>query len=465
MNERNQAFLKWINLLSDVFLIYISYIIAVYIRFELFSGVVSLHLASSKFRFFALIYSLAVTTVLFFAKLYQPRRMHMMGGVIFKILFINGLGTLMFITCLYLLRVMDFSRWTLFGFWLISSLAVICKHALVRLVLHYYRKRGYNLRYVAIAGSGRLAFQYKQDILNNPQFGYYIVGYFCKGGSTGISEGLGDYLGPYEDIASYLEHNDIDELVIALEPYEVSFMKYVLEAADKEGIKVTLIPFYNEIYPAHPTFEIIGNSKTINLRATPLDNIGWALVKRGMDIIGSLVAIILFSIPMVIVAIGVRLSSPGPVFFKQERVGLGKKPFRMLKFRSMRTDIDHNGWSTDEDERKTKFGSFIRKFSLDELPQLFNVLVGQMSLVGPRPELPLYVSQFKEEVPLYLVRQQVRPGMTGWAQVNGLRGNTSIEARVEYDIWYIENWSVGLDIRILFKTVFGGMMNTEKIKA
>ena len=158
---------------------------------------------------------------------------------------------------------------------------------------------------------------------------------------------------------------------------------------------------------------------------------------------------------MIIIAIGVKLSSPGPIFFSQERVGLGKKPFKMLKFRSMRTDVDHNGWSTDRDNRKTKFGSFIRKFSLDELPQLFNVFVGQMSLIGPRPELPFYVAQFKEEVPLYLVRQQIRPGMTGWAQVNGLRGDTSIEERVEYDIWYIENWSFLLDLKIIAMTAIG----------
>ncbi|MBR2716913.1 MAG: sugar transferase, partial [Oscillospiraceae bacterium] len=137
----------------------------------------------------------------------------------------------------------------------------------------------------------------------------------------------------------------------------------------------------------------------------------------------------------------------------------------MLKFRSMRVDVDHTGWSTDADVRKTRFGSIIRKLSIDELPQLFNVLAGQMSLVGPRPEIPRYVRQFRDEVPLYLVRQQVRPGMTGWAQIHGLRGDTSIEARVEYDIWYIENWSLRLDLEILLKTVFGGFVNKERLSA
>ena len=153
--------------------------------------------------------------------------------------------------------------------------------------------------------------------------------------------------------------------------------------------------------------------------------------------------IILTSPIMLFAAIGTRLSSPGPVLFRQERVGKGKKTFKMLKFRSMRiTGTEDTGWSTQDDPRKTKFGSFMRKFSIDELPQMFNVLAGQMSLIGPRPEVPFHVNHFKDEIPLYLVRQQVRPGITGWAQVNGLRGDTSIEERVKYDIWYIENWSL-----------------------
>ncbi len=167
---------------------------------------------------------------------------------------------------------------------------------------------------------------------------------------------------------------------------------------------------------------------------------------------------------MLVTAVGVRMSSPGPILFRQERIGKGKKPFTMLKFRSMKQNAkETTAWSTTSDPRKTKFGSFIRKYSIDELPQLFNVLAGDMSLVGPRPEIPFHVRHFKEEVPLYLVRQQVRPGMTGWAQVNGLRGDTSIEERVKYDIWYIENWSLELDIRILVKTAFGGMVNNEQL--
>ena len=200
------------------------------------------------------------------------------------------------------------------------------------------------------------------------------------------------------------------------------------------------------------------------MRTTPLDNVLWRLIKRVVDVVGSMVLIILTSPFMLFAAIGVRLSSPGPILFRQERVGRDKKPFLMYKFRSMRiTGTEDTGWSTNEDPRKTKFGSFIRKYSIDELPQFFNVLKGDMSLIGPRPEVPFHVNHFKEEIPLYLVRQQVRPGITGWAQVHGLRGDTSIEKRVKYDIWYIENWSLWLDIKILFMTVFGGLKNDEKV--
>ena len=174
--------------------------------------------------------------------------------------------------------------------------------------------------------------------------------------------------------------------------------------------------------------------------------------------------LVLLSPLFLILAIAIRLSSPGPVLFRQERIGLNKKPFTMYKFRSMRVnDEQDTAWSSAEDDRRTWLGAFLRKVSIDELPQLWNVLTGTMSLVGPRPEIPFYVERFRETVPLYMVKYQVRPGMTGWAQIHGLRGDTSIPARVEHDLWYIENWSLGLDIRILLKTALGGMVNQEDI--
>ena len=214
-----------------------------------------------------------------------------------------------------------------------------------------------------------------------------------------------------------------------------------------------MVPFYNDYLPARPTIDVLGDCKLINIRQTPFDNILNAFIKRAMDVVGSMVLIVLTSPIMLGVAIGVKLSSPGPIIFKQERVGLNKRPFMMYKFRSMRVNAaEDSAWSTNSDPRKTRFGSIIRKFSLDELPQFFNVLKGDMSLVGPRPEIPFHVEHFKEEIPRYLVRQQVRPGLTGWAQING-RDELPIEVKARFDGEYVEKLSFFFDCKCFFGTI------------
>lgn len=465
MIRQNQKIINILNMVSDFVLILFSYLVAVVLRFDVLDGVVTLDLTDAKYLLLAAVYSAAIVVVYYAVRLYGSYRFKHPGEETGTILLINGLGTMVFMAVLFLLHILHFSRMALLLFWAVSSLLVLGKRTVVRAILRHFRALGYNQKHVIVVGNGHLAHQYLKDLERHPHLGFTVDGYV----SAVEKPELGTCLGSYEQLEEILEQYEarsdvLDELVVALEPHEVGFMKYVLSVADKEGVRVNLIPFYNDYFPTHPTIETVGRTKLINLRATPLDNLGWAMVKRGIDIVGSLVLILLTGPLMLVAAVGVKISSPGPVLFKQERVGRDKKPFRMLKFRSMRTDIDHTGWSVANDPRKTKFGTFIRKYSIDELPQLFNVLKGDMSLIGPRPELPRYVRQFKEEVPLYLVRQQVRPGMTGWAQVNGLRGDTSIEDRVEYDIWYIENWSIGLDIKILFRTAFGGFINKEEVK-
>lgn len=252
--------------------------------------------------------------------------------------------------------------------------------------------------------------------------------------------------------------------MIALDPSEYVTVQPVMAMADKYGTLLELVPFYNDFMPRRPDVDAVDDVKLVNLRSMPLSNPLNAAAKRLVDIVTSSVIIVAFSWMYVIVAVGVKATSPGPVFFRQERVGLNNKTFNMLKFRSMRVnDESDTAWSTDEDPRKTKFGSFIRKFSIDEFPQFFNVFVGDMSIVGPRPEIPHYVTEFREAIPRYMVRHQVRPGITGWAQVNGLRGDTSVRDRIEADLWYIENWSPWLDARIFVETIFGGFVNSEEI--
>lgn len=460
MIRRNQKILNAVNMLLDAALVFCAYLLATYIRFDIMYGAApALQLAWNR-RYFeiAAVYAVVLVAVFYAARLYGSYRFQSQGRELAVIFTVNAVGVSVLTALLYVTRFADFSRLAIFMFFVLSTVFVSVKRIGVRAILRHYRTLGYNQKHVIVVGNGHFAKQYIEDVKRHPHMGFTVDGYISKT----QREELGKCLGTYEDLETILDTRLVDEVIVALEPHEVQFMKQVLSAADKVGARISIIPFYNDYIPAHPSIDVVGRTKLINMRATPLDNFLWRVVKRTMDIAGSLVLIVLTSPLMLVAAIGVRFSSPGPVLFKQDRVGKDKKVFRMYKFRSMRvTGTENTGWSTDNDPRKTKFGSFIRKYSIDELPQFFNVLKGDMSLIGPRPEIPFHVNHFKEEIPLYLVRQQVRPGITGWAQVHGLRGDTSIEKRVKYDIWYIENWSLWLDIRILFMTAFGGMKNSE----
>lgn len=462
MIRKNQRLINGLNLLSDLFLVFTAYFAALLTKFILLENHTGpiVWLSEPVYWVVAFAYSTLIVLVYYLAGLYGSYRFKQMGSEALTILFINGIGVLSLMALMYLVRMSEFSRVALFLFWLYISLLVLVKRTFTRALLRHYRKLGYNQKHVVVVGSGHFAHQYIEDVKRNPHMGFTVDGYV----SENACPELGCRLGSFDELEKVLDGRLVDEVVAALEPDEIRYMKQVLTTADKTGVRISIIPFYNDYIPAYPTIDVVGRTKLINMRTTPLDNVMWRMLKRGMDVAGSLVLILLTSPIMLFAVIGVRLSSPGPILFKQERVGRDKKPFRMWKFRSMRiTGTEDTGWSTNADPRKTKFGSFIRKYSIDELPQFFNVLKGDMSLIGPRPEVPFHVNHFKEEIPLYLVRQQVRPGITGWAQVNGLRGDTSIEKRVEYDIWYIENWSLWLDIKILFMTVFGGMKNEEKM--
>lgn len=458
MIRKNGRMISALDMLTDGLLIMLSYYFAVYLRFDILKGRKSVTYNNPSFVMAAVVCAVIIVIALYALRVYHYGRRKSRRGQALAIMTIIGIVALIFIAVLYVRRVSDFSRLTLILFWFFSSAFLIGKHESIHLAAAYVRRKGYNLKHVIIVGNGHLAQQYVEDIRRNPHMGYRLCGYV-----SGVEkDGLGEHLGSYEELDRILEESTFDELIVALEPHEVGFMSGVMASADKAGIRLSLIPFYNDYIPSQPTIEVVDRTRLIDMRATPLDHLGWAMLKRTMDIVGSLLLILVSSPVMLAVAIGVKLSSPGPILFAQQRVGRDKKPFKMYKFRSMRINTAQDtGWSRDVDPRKTRFGSFIRKYSLDELPQFFNVLKGDMSLIGPRPEIPFHVRRFKEEVPLYLLRQQVRPGITGWAQVHGLRGDTSIEARVKYDLWYIQNWSLRLDIRILLMTAFGGMVNNE----
>lgn len=461
MIRTNQKIINALNIISDGLLIFLAFIAAAVFRFEIWRGSMTAvqFVLTPPYLLMAGLYTLAMLVAYYFLGLYGSYRFKQIAHEIGTVSSLNLLGVLCFAATLYVCRMTEFSRWTLVLFYVFSTVFVLVKRGLARIVLRRFRQLGYNQKHVVLVGNGHLANAFVDTLRKEQRYGMICDGYVARRAKPN----LGRQLGAYEELDSILEKIAPDEAVIALEPHEFDKMPTILAACEKQGVRTSIIPFYNDYLPMHPIVETVGDTKLINVRTIPLDNLWNAMIKRLFDIVGSAFLILLTSPIMLVVAVGVKLSSPGPVLFRQERVGLNKKPFKMLKFRSMQIDIDHNGWTTDKDPRKTRFGSFIRKFSLDEFPQFFNVLKGDMSLIGPRPEIPYFVEQFKEDVPLYLVRQQVRPGITGWAQVNGLRGDTSIVERVKYDIWYIENWTWLLDIKILFATAFGGMVNQEKL--
>jgi Undecaprenyl-phosphate glucose phosphotransferase len=269
-------------------------------------------------------------------------------------------------------------------------------------------------------------------------------------------------LGRIDNLEEILPENKLDEIAIALPLKNYKRLEEIVGKCEKSGVHTKFIPDYNSVIPSRPYTEDLSGLPVINIRRVPLTStFNWYL-KRAFDIIGALVAIIVFSPIMLLSVIVIKSRKDGPVLFVQERVGLHNKVFKMYKFRTMieqKPEEEEKEWTIKNDPRVTGFGKFLRRTSLDETPQFFNILKGDMSLIGPRPERPQFVEQFKEEIPRYMVKHQVRPGLTGWAQVNGYRGDTSIRKRVEYDIYYIENWTIGLDIQIILLTFLKGFVN------
>lgn len=459
MIRENQRFLNHFNMALDALLAYASLPLAFWLRFYVFSGIPSVPL-KSYLQAGLILAPFHVLLYAFFG-LYESVRKKRLYQDLGQLFAANALAFALFQMVLFLLRGVHFSRWALFFYFLLVNIFTCGKRIIVRKALHRLRGRGYNQKHVVVVGGGDVARRYIREVDMTPELGLTVVG--CV---TDRQDWPGQLLlGPTAELEKVLERVRPDEVVAALELWEYQRMPDVIKACEKTGVKLSLIPFYADYMPSHPQIDSINGLPLINLRRIPLDNLGNAFLKRSMDIVGALVLMLLTSPIMLATAIGVKCSSPGPIIFKQKRIGRNKKVFYMYKFRSMRVNsTSDTAWSSNCDDRKTKFGAFIRKFSIDELPQFWNVLRGDMSLVGPRPEIPHFVDQFKEAIPLYMVKHQVRPGITGWAQVNGLRGDTSISERVRFDIYYIENWTVLFDIKILIMTLFKGIENQEKLK-
>ena len=469
MLSENQRIRGLISSVIDIVLLIAAYLLANFLRFnwlpffEEGGAGPALDIARSPMVALGWAGYAVVMVLLYWSRgLYNPSRLRGLWQRSTTIAFGNALGVVGFMALLFVFRLQNFSRGVMLLLYGFSTGFLIFKRMIKRWYDRARNRKGEDLRHILLVGGGDMAAEYLLALEHNPYYGFHVDGYLAPYANPDLDV---RYLGGYDKMEVTLDEPGIDEVVVALEAHENPFLPVVVSACEKQGTKVCIIPFYNDYIPARATLETVGGCKLINIRATPLDNLGAAALKRAVDIAGSLFGLIVLSPLMLATAIGVKISSPGPIIFKQERVGRYKKHFLMYKFRSMAVNKEQDtAWSTNQDNRKTMFGSIIRKLSIDELPQLVNVLKGEMSLVGPRPEIPHYVELFKESVPLYMVKHQVRPGITGWAQVHGFRGDTSIDGRVQCDIWYIENWSFWLDIRILFMTVFGGMVNKEQLQ-
>jgi exopolysaccharide biosynthesis polyprenyl glycosylphosphotransferase len=350
-----------------------------------------------------------------------------------------------------------YSRATLAIFVACEILLVVLARGALRLTIGMIRRSGRDVERVLIAGNGELARAVAARLSSHGELGLLVAGYVANG-TPGEIEGL-RRLGDLTEIESIIEEHEIDHVFIALPKESQADMMALLDRLVRQIVSIHVVPDLLEYMAIRSRVEDLDGLPTINLSDTPLQGSS-VVVKRVFDLVVGAAGLLLVSPLMALVALAVRLEDRGPVFYRQERMGLDGRPFQILKFRSMKVDAEADTgavWADKDDPRRTKIGAFIRKWSIDELPQLWNVIRGEMSLVGPRPERPNFVEQFREEYPHYMLRHKVRAGMTGWAQVHGWRGNTSMRMRIEHDLYYIENWSLLLDVKILLLTVTRGL--------
>ena len=467
MIKDNQRFLNNLHVLLDILIICASYALAWLLTivapiFPAGHGVLP-----PQVYFTALIPIVPAYLLLYWAfHLYEPKRTHSKRAELWHICQACAVGLMLLTSILFAFRRSgyfgNFSTRMLVAFSIIDITLTTIERFGIRYILSRLRRKGFNQKHVMLVGFSDASDQFIDACRRNPDWGYHIYGIVDDIAEVGEGYKGVRVVGRISELEHILAQNTIDEIAITLPLAAYAKLDGIVHVCEKSGVHTKFIPDYNNIIHSKPVTEDMDGLPVINIRNVPLTDPVKATAKRAVDICGALVGIVLFSPIMLVVAILIKLTSPGPIIFKQERVGLHNKPFMMYKFRSMvqQTEADEKkGWTVPGDPRVTRVGRFIRKTSIDEFPQFFNVLAGQMSLIGPRPERTQFVEMFKEEIPRYMIKHQVRPGMTGWAQVNGLRGDTSIYERVKYDIWYIENWTMSLDVKILFLTIFKGFVN------
>jgi Undecaprenyl-phosphate glucose phosphotransferase len=464
MIRQSQGFLSQLYALVDFLVIQIIFLFSWWVKFK--SGWIPYEspLSFKHYLLWSCLYGIIAVGLSYYTKFYTSKRKKQFSFEIIKIIQIHVVSLLILLSVLFIFKEIHVSRSYLLLFLVNNILATSFYRYVVKASLRRIREKGYNKQFLLIIGAGSLGRRFYANLQQHPELGFEVIGFL----DDYQKEHALDYkhfkpiIGTTDDLEGMLSTMLIDEVVIAL-PLEAHH-KYgkIINVCEKAGVKTLIIPDFFDYLPAKPFFDNFAGMPLINVRDIPLDEFRNRFAKRAFDIVFSALAILITLPVMIVVAIAIKVSSPGPIIFKQERVGLNRRTFMMYKFRTMKVmpEGDSNTqWTVKNDPRRTKLGAFLRKTSLDELPQFFNVLFGHMSVVGPRPERPYFVEQFKEEIPKYMVKHHIRPGITGWAQTNGLRGDTSIEERIRYDLFYIENWSFLFDIKIIWKTILNGFVN------
>ena len=458
MVKSHQSYFSKLYMALDIIILVISFAASYFVRFDVIGAADGVKYLPLNYYLKYLIYVIiGFTAVFLISGLYNSKKNFKPGNVILCTVRANFFGAAYFLALLYIFREVNISRAFIFVFACVSTCVMLIYRLLVRLALKKSRKMGKHLKNVLIIGYSYTTERYIEALSRHPEWGYKVCGILCDNMAKNTRYMGVSVKGAVSDLKEVLDNNSFTEIVICLKVTDYNDLKEIVTETEKHGIHIKFAPDFQNMISSGAEIEDMDGLPVINIRKSPLSYPGNRFVKRTGDIILSLILIIIFFIPMLIICIIIRAGGEKSVIFKQTRVGKNGKNFTMYKFRTMRDtepEEEKHMWTTENDSRVTASGAFFRRTSLDELPQLFNILRGDMSLVGPRPERPYFVDKFKEEIPRYMVKHQVRPGLTGLAQVTGYRGDTNIARRIEQDINYIENWSVPLDISILVRTIF-----------
>jgi Undecaprenyl-phosphate glucose phosphotransferase len=463
MLKRHSQFFESLLFLFDLSMIAAAWLMAYALRVggwpvPVYYGVPPL----SEYLFLA-VFILPIWGVMFKSmRLYRPRRVSSHLREMGDILKASTLATLVLMVTAYFLKEPDFSRVVFVYFWGLSSIGLILSRLIFRELLRVARRHGYNLRHVLIIGTEHVGQALRQQIVRHPELGLHLVGFLTRY-THEIGQRLEgvEILGHMDQVQRIVQDRHVDQVFIALPLEAQGAMEKLLRELGNELVDINVIPDLYQYAILRGSVEEFEGLPIITLSSSPM--YGWnSITKRALDLMIGVPALLL-SLPVLgLIALLIKLTSRGAVFYTQERMGFDGRVFRMRKFRTMHADAERDTgavWTQADDPRRTSLGAVLRRTSLDELPQLWHVLKGDMSLVGPRPERPVLIEGFRQSIPRYMLRHRVKAGMTGWAQVHGWRGNTSLEQRIEHDLYYIQHWSLGLDLKILSMTLWRGFIH------